>query len=145
MSTSFYVTRKLSQEEIDKCKKLLDEQNIYELINSLPVEKEICHRASGWQILWFAHNFKYFDRNAKSLFDFLKNSIITDECGKQYSFEEFYKEIEDSLYEGETFISYYQNNSHGDFFRYYKFIEGIVQNQYGEFFIDGLRFINNED
>ena len=145
MSTSFYVTRKLSQEEIDKCKKLLDEQNIYELINSLPVEKEICHRAGGWQVLWFAHNFKYFNQNAKSLFNFLKNSIITDEYGKQYSFEEFYKEIKDSLYEGETFMSYYQDNSHENFIRYYEFIEGIVQNQYGEFFIDGLRFINNKD
>lgn len=145
MSTSFYVTRKLSQEEINKCKKLLDEQNFYELINSLPVEKEICHRAYGWQILWFTHNFKYFNRNAKSLFDFLKNSIITDEDGKQYSFEEFYKEIENSLYEGETFMSYYQDNPSIKFIHYYTDIEGVTVNEYGEFFIDRLRFVNNKD
>lgn len=144
MSTSFYVTRKLSQEEIDKYKKLLDEQNIYELINSLPVEIEICHRAYGWQILWFAHNFKYFNRNAKSLFDFLKNSIITDEYGQQYSFEEFYKEIENSLYEGETLMSYYQDHPSQGFINYGKDIEGVTKNEYGEFFINGLRFINNE-
>ena len=42
-------------------------------------------------------------------------------------------------------MSYCQDNPSIKFIHYYTDIEGVTVNEYGEFFIDRLRFVNNKD
>lgn len=146
MSTSFFVTKKLNQDEINKCKECLDRQDFEVLKELLPERIEICHRAGGWELLWYAHNFKHFDKSKESLFNFLKASIISDEYGKIYTFDEFYEEIKDFLYNGLNYETYYSDGKHSFeeywFRNYGNTIDGVKSNKFGEFYIDNLRFIN---
>ena len=149
MSTTFYrIDREKKQlflDRISEVAKTGETDVIIDVVESRDFEVEIGLRSSGWKFLWRAHNLKYFN-DRESLFEWLKGGQIKDEYGKEYTFEEFMKEIEYFIYNGYDLSEWYY--AHPDRIRYtenYLSLESkkgeIYQpNEYGEFYIDGLRF-----
>lgn len=141
MSTSFYVTRKLTETELVDATELLLKQEHPLLRDMLPEPIEICHRADGWQLLWYAHGFKYY-KDINTLLKFLDENQITDEYGNKYTLKEFLIEVSRSLYSGMTYEEYYKTHT-SEFYPHNVTTPNVNANRYGEFFIDGLRFVDD--
>ena len=149
MSTTFYrIDKQKKQQFVDQIVKAATAERIdtiVNIVNNRDFEVEIGIRSCGWQFLWHAHDLKYFN-DKESLFEWLKEGEIKDEYGKEYTFEEFMKEIENCIYKGYDLDEWY--DAHPDRTRYrekYLLLESkngklYQPNDYGEFYIDGLRF-----
>lgn len=149
MGTNFYLRHKLSQEEKQKAKQLLDEDKYDELRNLLPKDIHIGKRSYGWKFLWDAHYFNYFKPTKESLFEWLKSGQIINEYGKHFTFDEFIND--EVIYEGFDLDAYYNKNPYDSFiYRVDKrdissCFNCVDVNYCGEFYIDDLRFTINED
>ena len=149
MSTAFYrIDKQKKQQFLDRiieAAKTGETDDIVDVVESRDFEVEIGMRSGGWQFLWRAHGLKYFD-DKESLFEWLKGTLIKDEYGKEYTFEEFMEEIEECIYEGNDIEKWY--DAHPDRIRYtenYLPLESkngkfYQPSEYGEFYMDGLRF-----
>lgn len=153
MGTNFYIHQKLSQEDKEKVINLLNEDK-YGEIKQLLLDYDEIHigkRSCGWKFLWNSNNFTYFKPNKESLIEFLKRGIIYDEYGETFTFDQFWNEelkgfIENSEIDLWDLEKAYQEEPPK--YRHYitewekeKFEElGVKPNQYGEFYIDELRF-----
>lgn len=150
MGTNFYLRQKITKSLKDELHKYIDENNWEDLVEHIPKEIHIGKRSYGWKFLWNAHNFKYFNPSKESLIEWLKSGQIVNEYGKMLSFEEFWREIEDFL-GGLDLKKYYNQSSNikNPFFSsssIKKFEDyGVFPNQYGEFYIENLRFCIHED
>lgn len=150
MGTNFYLKRKLSQEQKEKCNKLIfdDKYKDAEEILSYTKPIHLGKRSAGWKFLWNVNNFEYFKPDKKSLLEFLNtpNSIIVDEYGREYSVERFLNE--EIPIKGFNLLEYYKTYP-----QEHKFIapyqdvkrfkeqsgyEGDI-NAYGEFYLDDFR------
>lgn len=155
MGTNFYLRKKISEEDKQNVIKQINNDNLVvarnifaELTNRIHIGK----RSDGWQFIWNANQFKYFDPNKESLQNWLKSGIIEDQYGREFTFEEFWNdEIKDFLYEGYNLEKYYSESGEMwwgpyDIPCYFRDkVEKFNIDKYGEFVIDGLRFTITEE
>ena len=154
MGTNFYFRKKISEKDKQNLIEQISRDNWEEardLFDKITNKIHIGKRSYGWQFLWNANRFEYFDPNIESLQNWLKSGIIEDEYGKEFTFDEFWNdEIKDFLYEGYNLEKHYSesgNNWYGCSIPYY-FKDKVKKfniDKYGEFVIDGLRFTTIEE
>lgn len=117
MGTNFYFIPKMSDKDIQdiliSAKKLAeskDYSDLEELKNKaykVVTEIHLGKRSAGWQFLWNHNDLKYYNPDLKSIQKFLKETegSITDEYGEIYTYEQFFEEIRDWLYEDDNHIT----------------------------------------
>lgn len=145
MRTNFYLRRKLSDKEKAELYTYIDNEN-WERI-SLPKDIHIGKRTKGWKFLWDANGFKYFDPNKESIQNFLKSGTIIDDQYNTYTYEQFWKEIEDYINNGWDVEEYCKTHPEEQLNMYFDYVilPQVNQNVYGEFYIDNLRFSPHPD
>lgn len=123
MSTTFYLRKKASPEELNEVKRLVEEGDLWTLrdeLNNTLKEYTIGTRSAGWQFGFEDHGNKFFQDN-QGLIEWLKSGTIIDEYGGVIEFDEFWnEEIADFLWDGRS-----------------RFCDG-------DYHRDGLRFIKSD-
>lgn len=111
MGTNFYLKHIVTEEDIQKLHKLVDERrftsewdheddpydSVQNVINLITDEIHICKRSGGWHIC-FDHNWgKYWQPSRKSLEEWTRKPgfKIIDEYGTEFTAEQFWKEMDD--------------------------------------------------
>ena len=101
MGTNYYIIRKATREDKKKFHEMIDNEQYEELQNELYLfEKQnkihVGKSSYGWKFLFDANNFKYYDKNEKSVWKWLKDNEndLYNEYGKKISFDEFKKMVE---------------------------------------------------
>lgn len=99
MGTNFYCKRIPTQEQLNSIADLVVNEKIdeaIELLHEVNKEIHICLRSSGWQIGFDHNNGEYYQPTRQSLEEFLSQPDIKiiDEYKKEYTYEEFWKEID---------------------------------------------------
>lgn len=157
MGTNFYLKRKLTKEQKEEIKNLIDLDGDYdEIVNKLydchPIH--IGKRSCGWTFLWDAHKFEYFKPTRESLEEFLRSGQIIDEYNREFTYDQFWnEEIKDWLDNNLLDLDKYYNSPKYDGHWKYRpgeyelrpFKDKVDVNKWGEFYIDNLRFTINED
>lgn len=100
MGTNFYCKRIPTQDQLNSIADLVVNEKIDEAIDKLhEINKEIhiCKRSSGWQVGFDHNNGEYWKPTRQSLEEFLSQPdiVIIDEYKKEYTYEEFWKEIDE--------------------------------------------------
>ena len=100
MGTNFYCKRIPTQEQLNSIAKLVVSKQIDEAIDKLNEINErihICKRSCGWQVGFDHNNGEYYQPTRKSLEEFLSQPgmVIIDEYNNEYSYDEFWKEIDE--------------------------------------------------
>ena len=100
MGTNFYCKRIPTQEQLNSIAKLVVSKQIDEAIDKLNEVNEkihICKRSCGWQVGFDHNNGEYYQPTRKSLEEFLSQPgmVIIDEYNNEYSYDEFWKEIDE--------------------------------------------------
>lgn len=100
MGTNFYCKRIPTQDQLNEIADLVVNGTIDEAIDKLhEVNKEIhiCKRSCGWQVGFDHNNGEYWKPTRKSLEEFLSQPdiVIIDEYKKEYTYEEFWKEMDE--------------------------------------------------
>ena len=100
MGTNFYCKRIPTQDQLKSIADLVVNEKIDEAIDKLhEINKEIhiCKRSCGWQIGFDHNNGEYYQPTRKSLEEFLSQPDIKiiDEYNNEYTYEEFWKEIDE--------------------------------------------------
>ena len=100
MGTNFYCKRIPTQEQINSIAKLVVSKQIDEAIDKLNEVNEkihICKCSCGWQVGFDHNNGEYYEPTRKSLEEFLSQPgmVIIDEYNNEYSYDEFWKEIDE--------------------------------------------------
>lgn len=162
MGTNFYFVPKMSDEDVQdillSAKKLAESKNYSDLeelknkAHKVVTEIHLGKRSAGWQFLWNHNNLKYYNPDLKSIQKFLKETdgIIKDEYGQVYTYEEFFEEIKDWLYEDDNHITgrvYDKKYTNSTCF-FEKSLEvgnRIYKSINGEFLINKLRFADVTD
>lgn len=149
MGINYYLKSRVSESRKNQLKELVDKEDWNVLKDSIPEDVHIGKASKGWQFIWNANDFNFFRPNETSLRNFLKTGIIEDENGKQYTADEFWELIKDSLYEGMTLEFFYKKNYVDRYVpppnvnqSLLATVYRIFPDKYGEFKIDGLNFTN---
>ena len=100
MGTNFYCKRIPTQEQLNSIAKLVVSKQIDEAIDKLNEVNEkihICKCSCGWQVGFDHNNGEYYEPTRKSLEEFLSQpgTVIIDEYNNEYSYDEFWKEIDE--------------------------------------------------
>ena len=100
MGTNFYCKRIPTQEQLNSIAKLVVSKQIDEAIDKLNEVNEkihICKCSCGWQVGFDHNNGEYYEPTRKSLEEFLSQpgTVIFDEYNNEYSYDEFWKEIDE--------------------------------------------------
>lgn len=96
----------------------------------LPKEIHLGKRSAGWQFLWDFNNWKYYKDNLDSIKEFLKDKIIYNEYGEQFTIDEFFnKEIDYCLYKKDNLL----NGSEGEYANQYHYNDGLRFSKYTDF------------
>ena len=100
MGTNFYCKRIPTQEQLNSIAKLVVSKQIDEAIDKLNEINEkihICKCSCGWQVGFDHNNGEYYEPTRKSLEEFLSQPgmAIVDEYNNEYSYDEFWKEIDE--------------------------------------------------
>ena len=100
MGTNFYYKRIPTQEQLNSIAKLVVSKQIDEAIDKLNEVNErihICKCSCGWQVGFDHNNGEYYEPTRKSLEEFLSQpgTVIFDEYNNEYSYDEFWKEIDE--------------------------------------------------
>lgn len=100
MGTNFYCKRIPTQEQLNSIAKLVVSKQIDEAIDKLNEVNEkihICKCSCGWQVGFDHNNGEYYQPTRKSLEEFLSRpgTVIIDEYNNEYSYDEFWKEIDE--------------------------------------------------
>ena len=100
MGTNFYCKRIPTQDQLKSIADLVVNEKLDEAIDKLQkISKKIhiCKRSSGWQIGFDHNNGEYYQPTRKSLEEFLSQPdiVIFDEYNTEYTYEEFWKEIDE--------------------------------------------------
>ena len=100
MGTNFYCKRIPTQEQLNSIAKLVVSKQIDEAIDKLNEVNEkihICKCSCGWQVGFDHNNGEYYQPTLKSLEEFLSQPgmVIIDEYNNEYSYDEFWKEIDE--------------------------------------------------
>lgn len=100
MGTNFYCKRIPTQEQLNSIAKLVVSKQIDEAIDKLNEVNEkihICKCSCGWQVGFDHNNGEYYEPTRKSLEEFLlqPGTVIIDEYNNEYSYDEFWKEIDE--------------------------------------------------
>ena len=100
MGTNFYCKRIPTQEQLNSIAKLVVSKQIDEAIDKLNEVNEkihICKCSCGWQVGFAHNNGEYYEPTRKSLEEFLSppGTVIIDEYNNEYSYDEFWKEIDE--------------------------------------------------
>ena len=100
MGTNFYCKRIPTQEQLNSIAKLVVSKQIDEAIDKLIEVNQkihICKCSCGWQVGFDHNNGEYYQPTRKSLEEFLSQpgTVIIDEYNNEYSYDEFWKEIDE--------------------------------------------------
>ena len=100
MGTNFYCKRIPTQEQLNSIAKLVVSKQIDEAIDKLNEVNErihICKCSCRWQVGFDHNNGEYYEPTRKSLEEFLSQPgiVIIDEYNNEYSYDEFWKEIDE--------------------------------------------------
>ena len=100
MGTNFYCKRIPTQEQLNSIAKLVVSKQIDEAIDKLNEINEkihICKCSCGWKVGFDHNNGEYYQPTRKSLEEFLlqPGMVIIDEYNNEYSYDEFWKEIDE--------------------------------------------------
>lgn len=100
MGTNFYCKKIATEEQLNEIANLVCANKIDEAINMLHVfdnKIHICKRSGGWQIGFDHNDGKYYYPSRKGLEKFLNRDTIQiiDEYGNEYSYEAFWKIVDD--------------------------------------------------
>lgn len=92
MGTNYYVRRRLTDDEKENLKHLLDEDKIDEVRDSLPEEVHIGKSSMGWRFLFNHNNWEYY-KTIEDLKEFISNNNFYNEYGSTVDPEEFWKDV----------------------------------------------------
>ena len=100
MGTNFYCKRIPTKEQLNSIADLVVNEKLDDAINELQEVNQkihICKRSCGWQIGFDHNNGEYYQPTRKSLEEFLSRPdiVIFDEYNRKYTYEEFWKEIDE--------------------------------------------------
>ena len=100
MGTNFYCKRIPTKEQLNSIADLVVNEKLDEAIDELQEVNQkihICKRSCGWQIGFDHNNGEYYQPTRKSLEEFLSqpDMVIFDEYNQKYTFEEFWKEVDE--------------------------------------------------
>lgn len=153
MGTNFYLRQKLSEQEKEKAIELLNLNDYDELREMLPKDIHIGKRSCGWKFHWDHNYFQYYKPSKESLIEWLKSGQIIDEYGDEFTFDQFWnEEIDHFLYEGYDMASFAKKYPHEssvwwdmesrmrELLRRCPELRNIEFSNYGDFYIDNLRF-----
>lgn len=154
MGTNYYAIPNVDQEEI-KTKiiekiKSDDFDEAIELIQDLKTKMvtgiHIGKSSCGWKFCFDHNNWKYFEKDKQSIVDFINSCEIINEYNSPISTDEFWKLVE-SKKDGIDNREYYTNWN-----KYNKDFNGnpiprpsYIPNDYGEFYVDELKFSTSTD
>lgn len=154
MGTNYYAIPNVDQKEIKtkiiKKIKTDDFDDAIELIQDLKTKTvtgiHIGKSSCGWKFCFDHNNWKYFEQDKQSIVDFINSCEIIDEYGSPISTDEFWKLVE-SKQDGIDNREYYTNWN-----KYNKDFNGnpisrplYILNDYGEFYVDDLKFSTSTD
>ena len=100
MGTNFYCKRIPTKEQLNSIADLVVNEKLDDAIDELQEVNQkihICKRSCGWQIGFDHNNGEYYQPTRKSLEEFLSRPdiVIFDEYNNEYTYEEFWKEIDE--------------------------------------------------
>ena len=100
MGTNFYCKRIPTEEQLNSIADLVVNEKLDDAIDELQEVNQkihICKRSCGWQIGFDHNNGEYYQPTRKSLEEFLSRPdiVIFDEYNRKYTYEEFWKEIDE--------------------------------------------------
>lgn len=156
MGTNFYCKRIPKQEQLNSIAKLVVSKQIDEAIDKLNEVNEkihICKCSCGWQVGFDHNNGEYYEPTRKSLEEFLSQPgmVIIDEYNNEYSYDEFWKEIDEhnanprNIWNSKKFtqeITISDNSSYiclSDIRKVKELFD--IDTAYNDFYNDGLRWI----
>jgi len=93
MGMNYYLIQKNESEILDAVYKVLKELNAYNY-SIKPMRVHLGKSSSGWQFIFDHNDFKYFSRNIHSFMTFVSQYQIIDQYEKKYTFEEFFKIVD---------------------------------------------------
>jgi hypothetical protein len=158
MGTNFYFIPKMSDEDVQdillNAKKLAESKDYSDLeelknkVHKVVTEIHLGKISAGWQFLWNHNNLKYYNPDLESIQKFLKESdgIIKDEYNQVFSYEQFFEEIGDWLYEDDDhmtakiFSEKYADGVLPNISKTLKVGNKVYNSSRGEFHINDLRF-----
>lgn len=158
MGTNFYFIPKMSDEDVQdillSAKKLAESKDYSDLeklkhrIHRVVTAIHLGKRSAGWQFLWNHNDLKYYNPDLKSIQKFLQytEGTIKDDYGQVYTYEEFFKEIKDCLYEDDDhmtakiFSEKYAEVVLSKEIKTLKVEDKVYNSSRGEFYINDLRF-----
>lgn len=117
MGTNFYFISKMSDKDVQdillSAKKLAESKDYSDLdklkhrINKVVTEIHLGKRSAGWQFLWNHNDLKYYNPDLESIQKFLKETegTIKDDYGQIYTYEQFFEEIRNCLYEDDDHMT----------------------------------------
>lgn len=156
MGTNFYCKRIPTQEQLNSIAKLVVSKQIDEAIDKLNEVNEkihICKCSCGWQVGFDHNNGEYYQPTRKSLEEFLSQpgTVIIDEYNNEYSYDEFWKEIDEhnanprNIWDSKKFtqeITISDNSSYiclSDIRKVKELFD--IDTSYNDFYNGGLRWI----
>ena len=156
MGTNFYCKRIPTQEQLNSIAKLVVSKQIDEAIDKLNEVNErihICKCSCGWQVGFDHNNGEYYQPTRKSLEEFLSQPgmVIIDEYNNEYSYDEFWKEIDEhnanprNIWDSKKFtqeITISDNSSYiclSDIRKVKELFD--IDTSYNDFYNGGLRWI----
>lgn len=154
MGTNFYLRKKLNAQQKQKVKEALDTDQYSKVIDMLPKEIHIGKRSAGWKFLFNCNWFEFFKPNKEDFIKFLKSGQIYDEYGENFTFDQFWNEEIPHRNDLWDIKDYYNSERHSREHRFYvdsstkeyfKKSWDIDVNQYGEFYIEDLRFTTTSE
>ena len=155
MGTNFYCKKIATEEQLNEIADLVCANKIDESLNMLHVFDDkihICKRSCGWQMGFDHNDGKYYYPSRAGLEKFLNrdNIQIVDENGNEYSYDEFWKMVDewnaDETNDWDSACDIAYNTEHGyttwickEDIKKVKELFNIETNT-NDFTVDGLRF-----
>lgn len=155
MGTNFYCKRIPTKEQLNSIADLVVNEKLDDAIDELQGLNQkihICKRSCGWQIGFDHNNGEYYQPTRKSLEEFLSQPdiVIFDEYKQKYTFDEFWKEIDEhnanprNNWDSKKYIEDQRNHNYPDFISWEdtrKVKEMFhIDTIYNDFYNGGLRW-----
>ena len=155
MGTNFYCKRIPTKEQLNSIADLVVNEKLDDAIDELQEVNQkihICKRSCGWQIGFDHNNGEYYQPTRKSLEEFLSQPdiVIFDEYNRKYTFEEFWKEVDEhnanprNNWDSKKYIEDQRNRNYLDFISWEdtrKVKEMFhIDTIYNDFYNGGLRW-----
>lgn len=93
MGTNYYVRKKISEQEKQELKALIDQESFGELQNRIPEKVHIGKSSGGWKFIFNHNNWEHY-KNIDELQAFIEENEFFDEYGRKVDPDEFWENVE---------------------------------------------------